>query len=1246
MAYDDIATLGIKANIGDLDKAIHKLEELRSSAEKTEAAADRLARQETAASNAAQRLAKDSATATRSLSGMSSGANSLSSSMAGAAKSVLALVAAYKSMTGLSSMARVGFQYNEQLEKAQLGIAAVIAATLDLADAQGRVLEGAEKFSSAQKMSVEMAKALDVASMQSPAGYVDLLSTFQRLLAPATQLGLKWQDTLDVTIKMSNVLASLGLDMDRLGKETESILTGKDISRSEVAMRLGISKEELSSWGKGEQLIANFQKRFEAFKYAGLAVEDTMEAVREYYIDVLANAAGDASMGLWTRMKQSMLEVAEAFYVIDAETQKFRKTDEWQPLSELLDKIGTAFGDTLVSGVQSLVRNVQSLGTAVGDIGVDVVFSRMTTSVKVAAAAFIALKVARRAASAEFTVGQGAEQQRIVGLANYARALDAASSSVRARAQQEVQAAATSLAAAKADLQRFQAAQQGAVALRNRQQSAVALAALEKQEFALKAQLVAAETRYSAAVSASGVIMSRAAGAFALLRSAGGSLLAMFGGPLGLAFTAAAAAVGYLATQESSASKFAIEHADAMQMVSANADTARDAVEAYAKTLAEMTQEQRAFEEARVNRTRREMASGGSAYRTIINDITPLALFDSRASEIREKLRDAAEIFLPSNITGASVQELENARRKIADIAAEYDRTTEAAKALETVDAFIALAKQADTLAGSVAGVTGEVQVLNAAVQAIKGLDKILDQSSFAKFTSGLQGGDKAFAQALQGGTSLSTDAIAKIVKGDLSGVAEADKEKIEGIRANFAAVAAASSSKSAGRASSGGSSSSIDNAADRIRRFREEIDQLTGATSKSASSLSDKLADIEKTGKAAKMSAAEIAALREEYKTAFTTDAMEKFNKELLRLEGNAAALHLIEVEEKVREWRNQFSALGIDAADAEQKIGRFREALDRQQQYEDLQTAVHFLEDIANLGGNYGMAIEQQNRLIEYQANLYREKLPASLHAFIAEWERLQQLEKSRDPMDGMVRGLNKYYSEVSNLGKQMEDMTRSVFSGMEDALTDFVRTGKLDFSSLVDSILADLARIAVRSAITAPLSAGLSRLFGGFGGGGGASAGVGGLFGFVGNIFSSLFSAQGNVLSGGSIHAHSNSVVTKPTVFGYGRHLTAFAKGGVMGEAGPEAIMPLMRDSKGRLGVRASGGDGGGQVPQVSVNIINSSGAQVSQRTKTDNMGNRSIDVMIGDAAAAQAMRPGSSLNRVMRNVSGQEQPVTRR
>lgn len=101
-------------------------------------------------------------------------------------------------------------------------------------------------------------------------------------------------------------------------------------------------------------------------------------------------------------------------------------------------------------------------------------------------------------------------------------------------------------------------------------------------------------------------------------------------------------------------------------------------------------------------------------------------------------------------------------------------------------------------------------------------------------------------------------------------------------------------------------------------------------------------------------------------------------------------------------------------------------------------------------------------------------------------------------------------------------------------------------------------------------------VSSLFGGFSGSTaaglanivGGSDPLGSMIGFMG-----LASAKGNVFASPGLHTYANSVVGTPTFF-------PFANGiGLMGEAGPEAIMPLRRGSDGRLGVSAQGSDGGG-------------------------------------------------------------------
>ena len=116
--------------------------------------------------------------------------------------------------------------------------------------------------------------------------------------------------------------------------------------------------------------------------------------------------------------------------------------------------------------------------------------------------------------------------------------------------------------------------------------------------------------------------------------------------------------------------------------------------------------------------------------------------------------------------------------------------------------------------------------------------------------------------------------------------------------------------------------------------------------------------------------------------------------------------------------------------------------------------------------------------------------------------------------------------------------------------------------------------------------------------------------------------IFSANGNVFDAGGVTAFAKGgVVGGPTVF-------PFANGiGLMGEAGPEAIMPLSRGADGKLGVIASGGG----APSVTIN--NYSGQEAS--ASSDSAGNIVIEI---GRAIAQDITSGGPSYRAIRSTFG--------
>jgi lambda family phage tail tape measure protein len=101
------------------------------------------------------------------------------------------------------------------------------------------------------------------------------------------------------------------------------------------------------------------------------------------------------------------------------------------------------------------------------------------------------------------------------------------------------------------------------------------------------------------------------------------------------------------------------------------------------------------------------------------------------------------------------------------------------------------------------------------------------------------------------------------------------------------------------------------------------------------------------------------------------------------------------------------------------------------------------------------------------------------------------------------GASSAFQNYAEQGADVAGQTRDMFTSAFSGMEDAIIQFARTGKLSFKDLADGIIADLIRIQIRQAAVGIFST----LFSGFAGAGASAAGNGLAAGSAGATSSSL-------------------------------------------------------------------------------------------------------------------------------------------
>ncbi|MBI1207253.1 MAG: hypothetical protein GC191_08185 [Azospirillum sp.] len=303
----------------------------------------------------------------------------------------------------------------------------------------------------------------------------------------------------------------------------------------------------------------------------------------------------------------------------------------------------------------------------------------------------------------------------------------------------------------------------------------------------------------------------------------------------------------------------------------------------------------------------------------------------------------------------------------------------------------------------------------------------------------------------------------------------------------------------------------------------------------------------------------AELAAALYDEKEALQQQAAEARVLDQLRRQLADASANLTGADKAASDAVRQ---LGEDASDAAKKTadGLAREIYYRKQGQAEALKHRDAVEA-------YGDEIERLNDLLDHGA------ISQETYGRAAEdaWRRM--LEASKDWEDGVTRGWLKYRDAALDSASQAERFLTDSLRASENAFTQFVRTGKVSFEDLTNSIIDDLLRIFYQRQIIAPIG---DALFGSSSGSGGGL--FGGLFSGIGEFFSGLFAKGGAFGADGNeiVYHATGDILDRPSWW-----LGADNRVNVGGEAGPEGILPLKRTASGELGVIAAGGGGGGGI-----------------------------------------------------------------
>lgn len=183
--------------------------------------------------------------------------------------------------------------------------------------------------------------------------------------------------------------------------------------------------------------------------------------------------------------------------------------------------------------------------------------------------------------------------------------------------------------------------------------------------------------------------------------------------------------------------------------------------------------------------------------------------------------------------------------------------------------------------------------------------------------------------------------------------------------------------------------------------------------------------------------------------------------------------------------------------------------------------------------------------------------------------ETQRIEELIEANEKLQkgygndigvGISGAVSAMQDDLGGLGDLSFDVVTEGIDGMADAMTNAIFEAE-DLGQAMEDLAVDIAKMVAQWAIKQAITSALGGI--GFG----------------------PANAKGNVFGpSGLVPFARGGVVDRPTLF-------PFARGtGLMGEAGPEGILPLKRTAAGELGVRAElGSSGSGQVEALLGRIV---------------------------------------------------------
>jgi len=253
-----------------------------------------------------------------------------------------------------------GIEFNRQIEQARIGFAGILTSITQIRNEQGKLVEGAEKYANAVKLSNQLLDELRLAGLQTVLTFQDLVQISQGIMAPFLSAGGNLKEFSQFVVLLSNAVAGLGLPMNQVVQETRDLLMGTIDMNSQLARSLGITNEMVNRWREQGTLFQELAGRLQGFQFASKDIETSFTGLLAKAKEVFQVFAGMATAKVFEAIKKDLDEFVARFLVV--KDGKIELSVEGQ---ELVEKISETLTN-LYNIISTVAKAVGFLATEFG----------------------------------------------------------------------------------------------------------------------------------------------------------------------------------------------------------------------------------------------------------------------------------------------------------------------------------------------------------------------------------------------------------------------------------------------------------------------------------------------------------------------------------------------------------------------------------------------------------------------------------------------------------------------------------------------------------------------------------------------------------------------------------------------------------------------------------------------------------------------------------------------------------------